>query len=55
MLPTKTPTKTLIKVAVVAWVVIVLAGLVLGDPGLTDLLLSTLAVGTAFGVSRLVP
>jgi hypothetical protein len=49
------PTKTLVVVAVIAWLVIVLAGLGLGDPIAANLLLSTLAVGGAFTVSRLVP
>jgi hypothetical protein len=49
------PTKTLVKVAVVPWLVIVLAGLALGDPIGPNLALSTLAVGAAFSVARLVP
>jgi hypothetical protein len=49
------PTKRLFRLAVVSWLVIVLAGLALGDPGAADVVLSTLAVGIAFGASRLVP
>jgi hypothetical protein len=43
------PTKRLVRVAVVSWLVMVLAGLALGDPVAADVVLSTLAIGLPSG------